>query len=322
MATLGALESGCDFNPCCGSPSPPGPPTIAPEVTITPPRVTVQVGATVTFTGHVTEGRPMRLQWCRQDRWDAPCIDLPAATDITFTHRGANLSDDGAWFTLKAAYAENPSLWNLGSAILTVSSMPGLVYQDGEFADGQWQVTSFPDAATAGMWNTVSRIASGGNPGAYQAVNFALQTVPLQKLLVYQIYLSPPYDPSTQGAPYVLDFNFDCFRPTSAPGATNFLAPAIWQADRLYYGQWAQGCEASSWQSSPTIASLDASLFLREDYPEDCRDFATCHPDFSATGSPIRFGILTSPNTYNLGDLSGAKFNVGIDNWRVTVWRR
>lgn len=328
VLALGAATVGCDMGMGPGG-GPPSPPRVAPyEVTVTPYQMTVQVGGTATFTGYVRAETawPVKLQWCRQGRLDAFCIDIAGATGITYVLSGANLADDGAVFRLTATYVDFPGLSNWGDAQLAVSSMPALVYQDGDFADGRWQVTSFPEQVAGSPWNSVSRVASGGNPGAYQSVDFALQGLPAQQLRVYQIFMGQEYDPSIQGAVYLLNFSVDCSGPTSVTGGVdrNGVRPAIQQANRLYYGppmDHYTACAASSWQHAATL-DRGASGFTREDYPDYCQEVVACQPDFSATGSPMRFGFVTSLATGKDGDTSGANYSEGVDNWRVTIWRK
>jgi hypothetical protein len=66
---------------------------------------------------------------------------------------------------------------------------------------------------------------------------------------------------------------------------------------------------------SQNTASLRATDFTLSDGPA-CHAGEAC-PDFSSQGTPMRFGFWRT----STGQV-GASVAHGIDNWKVTVWKR
>jgi hypothetical protein len=67
----------------------------------------------------------------------------------------------------------------------------------------------------------------------------------------------------------------------------------------------------------PLQSSLAAQDFVLLDGPA-CGAGDSC-PDFSASAAPLRFGFVR--NSQALAGVAGTIAH-GIDNWKVTVWRR
>ena len=141
---------------------------------------------------------------------------------------------------------------------------------------------------------------------------------------LFHTWLAGTYDPAIQGAAYRVDFALDCARPSFAGEAQVPIAsPMIEQGGRrfvpnatLIAGQWL--CAYPEWQAQSPISSVAASEFVLADGPA-CGAGEAC-PDFSAQAAPLRFGFVTS---IDVGTTSTGGIVVqGIDNWRVTVWRR
>ena len=89
----------------------------------------------------------------------------------------------------------------------------------------------------------------------------------------------------------------------------------IEQCRRRYLSAASGGCHAASWRSGRGRASLAPGDFRLFDGPA-CAAGEAC-PDFSASAAPMRFGY------WRISSASpGTSVAHGIDNWKVTVWKR
>ncbi len=302
----------------CGIGNVPVPPTVS----VSPRRQAVQVGESVTFTASVSPGTGSApsLQWCRQDMGVDGCTDIPGATAHDYTLPAANLADDGATFQLTASNS-------IGSAqsagTLTVSSVPGLVVQESEFVDANWMVTAVVTPALNGPAFTVSRETSGGIPGGFLSMSYVFN-VPQGSVRLYHESQPSTYDPVALGAISALDFSFNCVKLTSsATGAFAYAIPMIQQGGRRFIAtfqgwDWRTLCVSSSWTDSLVVPALRADDFTQADGPA-CGPGEVC-PDFSAQGELIRMGLATGVDATSAS--SAGTVGQGIDNWKVTIWRR
>ncbi len=228
-----------------------------------------------------------------------------------------NLADDGAQFTVTVTDTNGSAR---ASSALAVSSMPGVAYEDGEFAVSDWAVSAIADPTQNGPTHAESRPTTGGNPGAYRLMSYDMSAGP-SSIQVLHIAPAALYDPASQGAAYTIDFQADCI--DSSPPTTTALAtiaPLIEQGTRQYGPasmSFTLYCASPAWQTEIVRSSMGAGDFAIVNGPA-CGTSETC-PDFSATGAPIRLGYLA---TASLGPGSPAGTAAhGIDNWKVTVWR-
>ena len=77
-------------------------------------------------------------------------------------------------------------------------------------------------------------------------------------------------------------------------------------------------CTASAWAAADGFVSLGVADFVQVDGPV-CPAGAWC-PDFSASAAPPRFGFtrrVALPARQPAGTMAH-----GLDNWKLTVWRR
>jgi len=287
--------------------------TTFPFAQIFPGRVTTQVGGTVSFTV-ATNVEQASYQWCRQPASGAACTPIAGATQATYTLTGANLNDDGATFSV-AVNGSNGSAQ--GYCQLAVSSMPGVIYQDGDFLDTDWAVNAVAVPPQGGPTASATRAASGGNPGAFRTADFVLPLVPSSVRIFYGAR-SAVYDPVTLGAVYRMDFAEDCIS-RSSTGLLPYTAPLIEQSGRRFIASTsAIYCGATHW-STVRRSSLGADDFEFFDGPA-CAAGEPC-PNFSANGAPIRLGLVGGATLSN-GLPPPVQTAHGFDNWKVTVWRR
>lgn len=298
--------------PCPGD-FPDGPAT----PTTNPPRLTVEVGTSAVFSVSAPGITNPTYQWSWAPRGGS-FVSIAGATGATYTLAAAQLADDGAKFSasVRGGFEGRQVALTSSPAQLAVSSMPGVVFQDGEFLPADWSVAAISEPSSSGPTHTEEQATTGGNPGAYRRTTIAMPTGP-SKLYLFQAFQPATYDPATQGAVYIIDFTQDCL---ALPGSLGVGPTLLIEQDgRRYIAGGPTLCGASAWSNTMLIPpSFGASNFFRVDGPA-CAAGESC-PDFSVTGKPIRFGFANS-NEMLVG-VAGVSGGFGIDNWKVTVWRR
>ena len=312
LAIVGSGGGGLGFPPCgpplCGPPPPP-----SPSASIRPPYITAQVGTAATYAAESSNlSGNLSYQWRRSSDGGSSFVEIPGATGKTYTLPSVNLADDGALFvvTVSGSNGSVPSL----RGHLTVSSAPGIVIADAEFQPGDWIVSPVPDPGQLAFVHTDERLTLGGNPGAYRKMVFQVPQGAGSARLFYAARTAV-YDPVLSGAIYVIDYAEDCIALT--PSETTFTDSSlvIEQAGRRYLAALSSSCVLSTWSTVAGRASLRVQDFVFVDGPA-CVSGESC-PDFSASAPPLHFGY----RRIAFGT-AGDVIAHGIDNWRVTVWRR
>ena len=282
---------------------------------VSPQRITVQVGGPVVFSVRTAGIDSPTYQWSRSSDGGRSYSIIVGATGATYTLAGAQLVDDAAEFRVDVQGSGGSSAYAVSQ--LVVSSMPGIVFQDGEFLPADWVTTESASPALNGPVHTEDRATAGGNPDAFRTMVHVMPQGP-STLSVFHASSSSSYDPGSQGAIHVIDYVEDCIVQgnTSSTYAvdSNIL---IEQAGRRYGAVGALYCPASTWTTMPLRSSLSASDFVLIDGPA-CAAGESC-PDFSATAKQLRFGFARHSQA-TAGPAGTIQH--GIDNWKVTVWRR
>jgi hypothetical protein len=257
-------------------------------------------------------------QWQRAPRgFGGPFADIPGATGATYSLAGVQLVDDDVKFqvNVRGGFNGNPVVLASLPAQLTVSSMPGIVFEDSEFALADWAVAAISEPATNGPTHVEEQATSGGNPGAYRKTTITMPPGPT-RLLVFDTLQSASYDPAAQGAVYRITFTQDYI---ALPGALGVLPALLIEQDgRRYMANGFMSLGTLTWNAAAFPAVFDASAFYRVDGPA-CAAGESC-PDFSASGQPIHFGFANS--NQGLAGFAGVSGGFGVDNWKVTVWRK
>jgi hypothetical protein len=285
------------------SPSPP-----APHVWITPDEPTVQAGTVVRFDAHVAYmSPPVTYQWRRGG------VDIAGATGPSYQLGGAQAADDLASFQV---IATAPNGVDTAVALLHVSTVPPVAHEDSTFALADWVVSATPSAN--GPTATAQQSASVGNPAPSRLLAHQLPAG-VSSLQLVHAYTPSTYAPAAQGAIYTIDSSIDCAVVALSPGLARVdptFAVTFEQAGRLYrLGLWSTGC-TSAWGTVDRRSTQADEIVLLSGPP--CGADERC-PDFTAAGAPLRFGFMTVVRTPS-ASVAGT-LDLGIDNWKVTVWR-
>lgn len=286
-----------------------------PLAAVAPARQTVQAGANVTFTSQVSGVAQPAYQWRRSSDGGASYVDIAGATGASYTLANATVADDGAVFSVQVS-AGGAVVATGGQSRLLVSSLPGVVFGDGEFTDTDWLASAVATPAVNGPLHSEARVTSGGIPDAFRRMAHTMSAGP-SSLRVFNLRQSTVYDPAALGAIHAIDYTEDCkVLSTAAAGQDLVSTLLVEQAGRRYVSTFANGCQGV-WLRFAGAAQT-ATNFTFVDGPP-CGAGETC-PDFSAAGQPLRFGFERRA-TRGAG-AAAAVTDHGIDNWQVTVWRR
>ena len=308
------VGSGGGFSDCpdpngCGAP-PPWPPIVS----LSPRALSVQVGSPATFTSDVSSATAPIYAWCARRSGAPSCVPISGATGPSYTFAAVNLADDGTFVQMTATNGAGSAS---AGAILRVSSMPAVVFQDGEFPAANWSSVVIAQSP-GGSTYTEYQAGTGGNPGAFWLMRNSLAPGPSSMTVFHSAPFT--YAPAAMGAIHAIDLNVDC----EVPAATSLL-PAAWvmpmfvQSGRWYVPtstsfQWF--CFTGNWRSA-TVISLVAGDFGIGAGPA-CGPAEQC-PDFSTAGAALTLGYGT---TGALNAPAPAQmFDLAIDNWKVSVWR-
>ncbi len=309
LSLVGSGGGAIGFPPCnepwCNQPPPP-------TVAVDPPFVTAQVGSAVTFTARARDFiGATTYQWSRSTDGQS-WVALPGATAPTLTLPAVSLADDQAVYRVQVTGDDAISRW--ASAMLTVSSAPGIVFQDGDFDPAQWQAT--PREYPPGSLPVVSdsRETEGGNPGAWLRMSYRIPADTGGASVLY-LRADAVYDPTVHGAIYVIDFAEDCRMLQTSETKYAETQLVVEQAGRRYVAVGGAACTSTVWNQATRRSSLRAADFRLGAGPE-CSATEAC-PDFSAGAPPLVLGFQRS-----VWGSPGDTIGHGIDNWRVTVWRR
>jgi hypothetical protein len=291
------------------APSAPDTGSFTPAVLVIPSRVTVQAGDTVTFEAIAVFAPGAIYQWRRNG------VNIVGATSATYSLVGANLGDDGAQISVLVTASKGTAT---AAALLQVSPLAPVVYQDGDFPQSNWSATLLTvDPPASGSKYSVSRADTGGNPGAYRSVQYEVVAGP-SSINVAHSALTATYDAASLGGIYAIDFGADCSYSSPTPAETSAGLMLEQAGRRFATASTLCGAWLDYFALQMTFDSMGAGAFRQLDGPA-CAANEAC-PDFSATGAPIRFGLVSGARIAT-GERATTAAQ-GIDNWKVTVWRR
>lgn len=314
-------SSGGGSGPSCaflipGAPCPPSGgggiplPAPPPSVSLTPAYQVTQVGMPVTFDAHVANLYEPTYAWCRAASADAECAPLPGISGSSYTIPATAMSDDGARYRVTATGTQGSA--TSAYSALHVSSMPPVVFEDGEFLEPDWVVTSNPGPAAGVPTFSLSRQATGGNPGAFLRETYDLPAT-VGEVDIYHGKPSATYYPASQGAIYLIEFAIDCKSAWSSSSVT--YSPMVEQGGRRFaYDNLGRFyCASGSWRGMGGLLSTQLIS------GPACGPGETC-PDYSALAAPLQFGFMILARSASPGHPEQVVNDY--DNWKVKVWRR
>jgi hypothetical protein len=196
--------------------------------------------------------------------------------------------------------------WGLVGSPLFAGSVN---FFDTTFNNGDWTVIKFLDTTPGAIGSfTAGQVITGGNPGSYRRIE---QWGENGQVALAHFRDGAVYTPATQGAITSLDFSFDINAPDAGslkppnPGEFDIL---LFQDGNYFTRHSLSANSTSAWETISGVGLVDVN-FRKVPGPGA--------PDFSAAGSGIKFGFLTSTNNFGA---CGVPCDVGgIDNWSVTV---
>jgi hypothetical protein len=299
------------FPPCepplCGEPEPL-------VISIEPASTTALVGAAVSFEAvQASHYANLSYQWRRSADGGANFVDIDGAVGSSYSLPSVNLADDGGTFMVVARAGEN--LTAQAVARLSVSATPPRVYQDGEFDLAGWSVQPWIPTGAPAFSPVIEQVTRGGNPDAFLKTSLTM-TSGIGTVTLLYLSNSAVHDPAVDGAIRSIDYAEDCaalLRGTATSVQSRLL---IEQNGRRYLSpEAAVACVSSTWKPVANRSGLRSADFTQLDGPA-CSTGESC-PDFSATATPLRLGFARVTRSYP--DEPSAD---GIDNWKVSVWRR
>jgi len=170
-------------------------------------------------------------------------------------------------------------------------------FTDTEFLDSNWVMETLPIGATG---QSGLQLTSGGNPGNFRKVT----TYSNSFTYMANICTAFVYDPSVSGAISSISWSVDRLN-IAVFGAGQGQALLIKQAGKYYTSSFTtSGSNNFSWNT------IGNSGLLASNFSENLIDPGV--PNFSASGSPITFGYLTSNG-------NAAGIEVGYDNYNVNI---
>jgi hypothetical protein len=226
------------------------------------------------------------------------------------------MSDDG--IQLRVTVSGTQGTATSAFSTLHVSPMPAVVFEDGEFLDSEWAVSSVAAAPEGAPTFSTSRMAAGGNPGAFLSETYNIPATVGQRL-VFHSRTSANYYPTSGGSIYLVEFSLQC--KTSTPLTWVTFTPMFEQGERRFAAENPTGfggghyCEGAVWHG---VQWGPLSEFFLVSGPA-CAQGESC-PDYSASAAPLRFGFMIVARSISPGASQAITYDY--DNWKVTVWRR
>lgn len=195
---------------------------------------------------------------------------------------------------------------------LTALTIP---VQDGDFTPTDWTHEVRFDAGFDTVNTTVTQVGSGGNPGSYRNIGYAMAWNGSQtygSVYVLNRFVDSSYDPATQGAINFLNYAEQQTR-TGANWSPALVAgnPLIFQDGKVFIGPgFVFGPTDYAWS-----AYADNSLLATEFQELSGMSLIpTSHPEFGIGGAVLQFGYARS-NSYSFP----SSISHAIDNWSMTL---
>lgn len=193
-------------------------------------------------------------------------------------------------------------------AVVSFSSSAAIV-ADTEFSDTDWSSTKVIDTtAGSSATSTNTQQLNGGNPGAYrQTIHDWTVTVDGVNIEFAHLFTPTSYDPGALGAINALVFDMDAKVDLALQVNGIGFRFLVEQDGTFYASDDTTILVGTGWNDiSATLSEADFVVLG-----------GVGNPDFSTSGSPLRFGYVTRNGGSNTG--STLQSVGGVDNWSVTV---
>ena len=312
LLSLVGSGGGLGFPPCEAPWCDNGPYVPPPALSVDPPYVTALVGSPVSFSARASGFTgTLSYSWSRSSD-GTNFTEVAGASTATLTLPPVNLAQDATVYRVQVRSSTAQSLTAIGR--LLVNASPGVVFSDGDFSSGRWR--AYARENPSGVLPPHAEIfePAGGAPGAWLSMLFQIPPGAGSAAVLY-LREDARYDPRAQGAIRVIDHAEDCrtLKASDIRYAESHIA--FEQAGRRYSAIHSHVCNSTAWSGVPSRASFGAADFTRIEGPA-CAAGEAC-PDFSAAAPPLTFGFRRF-----VWGAPGDSIGHGLDNWRVTVWRR
>lgn len=197
----------------------------------------------------------------------------------------------------------------LGLCLATLAHAD-VILSDGTFTSSNWALETFSANGTGGTV-VANQLASGGNPGQARSVTNTTGSGPdntIYGLHRYGTTNSTRYEPVIQGAIISVDFSIDFAFRSGIGGQGHGLALGAKQGTVIFAAGATVTGSSSAWNSY-SVSGLTAADFTAVS--------GTGSINFSAAGTPIRFGFVTSNSN---GSGGASYFNeIAYDNFNVRI---
>ncbi len=223
-------------------------------------------------------------------------------------------------YLLVGAFLFWATLFNLEdvSSLTPEAQAAPVVISDITFNSASWTVHERSEFGTS---QTNSQNLSGGNPGAFREMHHILpppaNSGELAIIEVIHVYSDVSYDPETQGAIDHIDY-FEDMVLLSLPWdeATIYSMVVLEQNGKLYHSSGFSQLTAQTNWTNRSLLNLRASNF-------EAYDDSASIPDFTTSGSPIKFGYYRLNSRFRDSPVPGSdilNIDHGIDNWKVEIY--
>lgn len=196
-----------------------------------------------------------------------------------------------------------------------LAAAPTITILDGDFEPANWTHEVRFDSGFSTVNTAVAQIGSGGVPGAYRNIGYAMDHNGTQiygTVYVLNRFGGGSYTPSAQGAINFIDYSEQQTRTGSnwAPALVG-ANPLIFQGGKVFLGPGFNfGPNDFSW-TTHTDTNLVASEFMELN---GMSVIVSSNPDFGLSGGTMQFGYARA-NSYSFD----SSISHAIDNWSFAL---
>ena len=187
---------------------------------------------------------------------------------------------------------------------------------DGTFSNADWTVVVLKDDSPAQDGQAFgTQMPTGGDPDAFRSVSNTWTNDGVNSVTVVtgQMRAASDYAPATNGPIGSIEFSLAMKTNSDAstyPNPAQLTFFPVVQQGTVYYAADVVGPSNTQWSSLPwgPWTAADFTVFSGS---------GATHPEFSASGGPLTFGIAVQSGPLPLGGTYS--LDGGMDNWSVTL---